>query len=84
MLIVQQKFSFLVNLVKVHPVEELVNKLRRGKVITREQVIKESMCNSLDATVDPERVKSLSLHGCLQWSAKLKMPIWSLHPPLCL
>ena len=58
MLIVQQKFCFLVNLVKVHPVEELVNKLRRGKVITRDQVIKESMCIPLPATADPEGVES--------------------------
>ncbi|KAH0538726.1 hypothetical protein FGG08_004678 [Glutinoglossum americanum] len=37
----QKKFSFLVNLVKVHQVEELVSKLKRGKSITREQAIKE-------------------------------------------
>jgi hypothetical protein len=42
MLIAYQKFRFLVNLVKVHPVEELVNKLKKGKSISREQVIRDS------------------------------------------
>lgn len=39
----KQKFYFVANLVKRHPVEELVNKLKAGKIISQEQVIKESM-----------------------------------------
>ncbi|KAL8694508.1 MAG: hypothetical protein Q9218_000838 [Villophora microphyllina] len=37
-----KKFYFVANLVKRHPVEELVNKLKVGKMISKEQVIKES------------------------------------------
>ena len=32
----------MVNLVKRHPVEELVGKLKSGKTITKEQVVRES------------------------------------------
>jgi E3 SUMO-protein ligase PIAS1 len=48
--------------VKVHPVEELVDRLKRGKVISREQAIKESMCISPDVTRGPEGNKRPSLH----------------------
>jgi hypothetical protein len=37
-----QKFFLVVNLVQMKPVEELVAKLRRGKVISKERVIQES------------------------------------------
>ncbi|KAI4200658.1 MAG: hypothetical protein LQ350_003799 [Teloschistes chrysophthalmus] len=37
-----KKFYFVANLVKRHPVEELVNKLKAGKIISQEQVIKET------------------------------------------
>ena len=43
--------------------EELVNKLRKGKVISREQAIRESMCIPLDAAKDPDGVKGPNLHG---------------------
>lgn len=33
----------VVNLVKSHPVEDLVSKLKSGKTISKEQVIRESM-----------------------------------------
>ena len=33
----------IVNLVRRHPVEELVTKLKAGKTITKEQVLRESM-----------------------------------------
>ena len=33
----------VVNLVKRHPVEDLVSKLKSGKTIAKEQVIRESM-----------------------------------------
>ena len=33
----------VVNLVKCHPVEDLVSKLKSGKTIAKEQVIRESM-----------------------------------------
>lgn len=38
----QKKFYLVVNLVKLHPVEELVAKLKSGKRITKDQVIRES------------------------------------------
>ena len=37
-----QKFFLVVNLVQMKPVEELVAKLRTGKVISKERVIQES------------------------------------------
>ncbi|KAL8641609.1 MAG: hypothetical protein Q9228_001608 [Teloschistes exilis] len=37
-----KKFYFVANLVKRHPVEELVDKLKAGKIISQEQVIKET------------------------------------------
>ena len=47
----RQRFFLVVNLVKRHPVEKLVSKLKSGKTITKEQVVRESM--PLD--VPPER-----------------------------
>lgn len=35
----------IVNLVRQHPVEELVARLKSGRIITREQVIRESTLN---------------------------------------
>ena len=37
-----QRYLMVVNLVKRHPVEELVSKLKSGKTIVKEQVIRES------------------------------------------
>lgn len=37
-----QKFFALVNLVQLHPVEELVGQLQTRKLISKEQVIRES------------------------------------------
>ncbi|KAH0565786.1 hypothetical protein GP486_000805 [Trichoglossum hirsutum] len=45
----QKKFAFVVNLVKVHPVEELANRLKMGKVISCEQAIKEMVNKAQDA-----------------------------------
>ena len=42
-----QKFYVLVNLVRRHPVDELVAELKARKIISREQVIRESMLDSL-------------------------------------
>lgn len=38
----KQRYLMVVNLVKRHPVEELVSKLKSGKTIVKEQVIRES------------------------------------------
>ncbi|KAL8737941.1 MAG: hypothetical protein Q9181_001204 [Wetmoreana brouardii] len=48
---IKQKFFFVVNLVKRHPVEELVAKLKSGKVITKEQVIREMISKAQDSEV---------------------------------
>ncbi len=40
--LIQQKFSLVINLVRLHPVEELVETLRVGRSISKEQVIQES------------------------------------------
>lgn len=39
---VEQKFFVLANLVKQHPVEDLVAQLKSRKIISKEQVIRES------------------------------------------
>ena len=38
----KQRYLMVVNLVKRHPVEELVSKLKSGKTIVKEQVVRES------------------------------------------
>jgi len=38
----EQKFYALVNLVRLHPVEDLVSQLQTRKIISKEQVIRES------------------------------------------
>lgn len=43
----EQKFYALVNLVRLHPVEELVSQLQTRKIISKEQVIRESKNNYL-------------------------------------
>lgn len=42
LLTTRQKFFIVVNLVEQNPVEELVTKLKSGKLISRERVIRES------------------------------------------
>jgi hypothetical protein len=44
-----QKFYVLVNLVQRHPVDELVAELKARKIISKEQVIRESMLDSLQS-----------------------------------
>ncbi|KAI4256932.1 MAG: hypothetical protein LQ352_001884 [Teloschistes flavicans] len=46
-----KKFYFVANLVKRHPVGELVNKLKAGKIISQEQVIKEMIGKAQDNDV---------------------------------
>lgn len=38
----KQRYLMVVNLVKRHPMEELISKLKSGKTIVKEQVIRES------------------------------------------
>lgn len=38
----EQKFFVLANMVKQHPVEELVSQLKSRKLISKEQVLRES------------------------------------------
>ncbi|KAL8918816.1 MAG: hypothetical protein Q9208_007154 [Pyrenodesmia sp. 3 TL-2023] len=46
-----KKFYFLVNLVKRHPVEELVARLKSGKTISKDQVIREMVSKAQDSEV---------------------------------
>lgn len=50
----EQKFLLVVNLVRQHPIEDLVSKLRSGKIISKDQVIRESMCLKLQVLVFAE------------------------------
>ncbi|KAI9810959.1 MAG: SUMO ligase siz1 [Pycnora praestabilis] len=47
----QKKFSLVVNLVYQHPVEELVNRLKSGKNISKEQVVREMISKAQDADI---------------------------------
>ncbi|KAI9677586.1 MAG: SUMO ligase siz1 [Caeruleum heppii] len=44
----QKKFSFLVNLVRAHTVEELVARLRHGRSLTKESVVREMVLKAED------------------------------------
>ncbi|KAL9641058.1 MAG: hypothetical protein Q9204_000371 [Flavoplaca sp. TL-2023a] len=46
-----KKFYFVVNLVRQHSVEELVAKLKSGKTISKDQVIREMASNAQDSDV---------------------------------
>ncbi|KAL8817863.1 MAG: hypothetical protein Q9223_003382 [Gallowayella weberi] len=46
-----KKFYFIVNLVKQHSVEELVAKLKSGKTISKDQVIREMVSKAQDSDV---------------------------------
>ncbi|CAL8583086.1 E3 SUMO-protein ligase pli1 [Xanthoria parietina] len=46
-----KKFYFVVNLVRQHPVEELVAKLKSGKTISKDQVIREMISKAQDSDV---------------------------------
>ena len=43
----------MVNMVKRHPVEELVAKLKSGKTIAKEQVVRESRFSKLEESISP-------------------------------
>lgn len=47
----KKKFLIVVNLVRRHPVEELVAKLKSGKTIAKEQVVREMISKSEDAEI---------------------------------
>lgn len=47
-----QRYLMVVNLVKRHPVEELVSKLKSGKTIVKEQVIRESTLPELQRLIN--------------------------------
>lgn len=47
----KKRFLVVVNLVKRHPVEELVAKLKSGKTIAKEQVVREMISKSEDAEI---------------------------------
>ena len=42
-----QKYHLVVNLVRQHTVEELVARLKAGKIISKEQVLRESKWSSV-------------------------------------
>ncbi|KAL6719580.1 E3 SUMO-protein ligase pli1 [Lecanora helva] len=46
-----QKYFLVVNLVKCHPVDELVAKLKSGKTIAKDQVIREMISRAEDADI---------------------------------
>ncbi|KAI9796811.1 MAG: SUMO ligase siz1 [Piccolia ochrophora] len=48
----QKKFMYVVNLVKVHPVDELVNKLQNGRVISKSRVINDMVNKSRDLEIE--------------------------------
>ncbi|CAF9906400.1 SUMO ligase siz1 [Imshaugia aleurites] len=47
----KKRFLIVVNLVKRHPVEDLVAKLKSGKTIAKEQVVREMISKSEDAEI---------------------------------
>ncbi|KAL2037021.1 hypothetical protein N7G274_010306 [Stereocaulon virgatum] len=47
----KKKYLMVVNLVKLHPVEDLVSKLKSGKTISKEQVIREMISRADDADI---------------------------------
>jgi hypothetical protein len=47
-----KKFFVIANLVRQHPVDELVTQLKSRKIISKEQVIRESENNTFPCTRD--------------------------------
>ncbi|KAL9602127.1 MAG: hypothetical protein Q9179_002635 [Wetmoreana sp. 5 TL-2023] len=66
----KQKFFFVINLVKRHSVEELVAKLKSGKAITKEQVIREKIDQYVDNILmsTPKSVDQVTVEPDGKWS----------------
>ena len=63
----QQKYYFVVNLVKQNPVEQLVQKLREGKSISRDQVIRDSKFPLLRFKPQTHQTENISAKQGFGW-----------------
>ncbi|KAI9741944.1 MAG: SUMO ligase siz1 [Cirrosporium novae-zelandiae] len=79
----QKRFFLLVNLVQLHPVEELVDKLKSGKSIPKEQVLREMIAKSRDA--DIETTSTVMSLKCPLSASRINVPCRSIvcHHPQC-
>ncbi|CAF9911861.1 MAG: SUMO ligase siz1 [Heterodermia speciosa] len=68
----QKKFYFIVNLVRQHPVEELVARLKAGRVITKEQVTREMVSKAQDT--DIQATSSIMSLKCPISTLRIEVP----------